>query len=162
MERTHTSLWLIAAVLLLVLSGVAVYKAWPVLFPTAVVSADLDPGCDLRAGPCASKLPGGGSISLGIEPRTIPLVKPLEYLVKVEGIEADSVEIDFSGVDMNMGFNRPKLSRTADGEFSGSGVLPVCVREAMEWEARVMLHTEDGLIAAPYRFVTVKPGVSLQ
>ncbi|MES9963858.1 MAG: hypothetical protein ABW116_09975 [Candidatus Sedimenticola sp. 20ELBAFRAG] len=160
--RTSTTLWLIAGALLIAVGAAAVYKAWPVLFPKAVVSADLDPGCDLRAGPCVSRLPGGGSISLGIEPRTIPLVKPLEYLVKVEGIEADSVEIDFSGVDMNMGFNRPKLSRTADGEFSGNGVLPVCVREAMEWEARVMLHTEDGLVAAPYRFVTVKPGVSLQ
>ncbi|OOZ37649.1 hypothetical protein [Solemya velesiana gill symbiont] len=162
MKGSNTTLRLIVGVLFLALGGVAVFKAWPLLFPKAAVTAPVDPACDLRAGPCTTKMPGGGKVSFGIEPRTIPLVKPLDLKVTLEGIDASAVEIDFSGVDMNMGFNRPKLSKASKGEFAGGGTLPVCVREAMEWEAKVMLHTDRGLVTAPYRFVTVKPGVSLQ
>ncbi|MBA1332522.1 hypothetical protein QQ73_15995 [Candidatus Endoriftia persephone str. Guaymas] len=151
-------LWLSVGVLLTALVTVVVYKVWPILYPKAQFSAPLDPGCDLRAGPCVSSLPGGGSISFVIEPREIPLVRPLQLQVTLQGIEAERVEVDFKGVDMNMGFNRPQLSRVAEGRYSGKGILPVCVRDAMEWEATVLVTTDDGLLAAPYRFITVKPG----
>jgi hypothetical protein len=29
----------------------------------------------------------------------------------------------------------------------------------MEWEARVLIQTDEGLVSAPYRFITVKPGM---
>ncbi|MES9967608.1 MAG: hypothetical protein ABW085_10385 [Sedimenticola sp.] len=162
MEKTNSTLWLIVGALFIALAGAATYKAWPLLFPKAVVSAGLDPACDLRAGPCTSRLPDGSRVTFGIEPRSIPLVKPLVLRVSVEGIAPSAVEIDFSGVDMNMGFNRPQLEEAGDGEYAGNGTLPVCVRDAMEWEAKVMLHTDRGLVSVPYRFITVKPGVSLQ
>jgi hypothetical protein len=60
---------------------------------------------------------------------------------------------------MNMGFNRPTLQEQTPGHYSGEGRLPVCVRDAMEWEARVLIETDDGLVSAPYRFITVKPGM---
>jgi hypothetical protein len=66
--------------------------------------------------------------------------------------------VDISGVDMNMGFNRATLTRTGPGEFSGPAMLPVCVRARMTWEAKVLLHTDAGLMAAPYRFDTYLPG----
>ncbi|MCB1761466.1 MAG: hypothetical protein KDI68_16975 [Gammaproteobacteria bacterium] len=147
--------------LFLLLAAVAVYKVMPLLNPEVARVAPLDPACDLRAGPCSSDLPGGGRVTFAISPAEIPVVKPLTLDVKVEGIPADSVEIDFQGVDMNMGFNRPRLSRLSQGHFSGPGMIPVCVRDAMEWEARVLVASDDGLIAAPYRFITVKPGVEL-
>jgi hypothetical protein len=33
-------------------------------------------------------------------------------------------------------------------------MLPVCVRDRMTWEARVLLTTPRGLIDAPFRFTT--------
>jgi hypothetical protein len=42
------------------------------------------------------------------------------------------------GVDMNMGFNGFKLSCAGDGVFTGEGILPVCLRDAMEWETKVL------------------------
>ena len=57
---------------------------------------------------------------------------------------------------MNMGFNRSKLKTVAAGKFSGNIILPVCVRNRMEWEANVMLETDAGIIVAPFRFETVK------
>jgi hypothetical protein len=154
-------IWLLAGVLFVALGGVAAYKVWPLLNPQVAVQAPLDPDCDLRAGPCISILPGGGRVSFGIRPLSIPVVEPLELEIRVEGVDAASAEVDFSGVDMNMGFNRPKLESRGGGVFSGDGMLPVCVRDAMEWEAKVLLRTPDGLVAAPYRFITVKPGVEI-
>ena len=75
--------------------------------------------------------------------------------------DAETVEVDLQGLDMNMGFNRPKLASLGDGHFRGEGMLPVCVRDAMEWEAKVLVHSDDGLRAAPFRFITVKDGASV-
>lgn len=137
---------------------VASYKAWPVLFPEVSVEAPLDPDCDLRAGSCTSKLPGGARISLAIKPESIPVIRPLRLDVKIEGIDADKVEVDLAGVDMNMGFNRVALEREGAGMFSGVGSLSVCVRDRMEWEARVLITTGKGVLAAPFRFITLRPG----
>ena len=89
------------------------------------------------------------------------MVKPLQLQVALQGMEADSIEVDFAGVDMHMGFNRFKVTRDASGEFSGKGMLPVCVRDAMEWEAQVLIDSDRGLISVPYRFITVRPGIPL-
>jgi hypothetical protein len=159
--KSNLLLWSLVGVMLAAIAAVAIIKSWPLLFPEVLVSAPLDTACDLRAGPCVSALPGGGQVSFGIEPRSIPVVRPLQYEVHVEGLDVQQVEVDFSGVDMNMGFNRSLLEDRQNGLFTGKGMLPVCVRDAMEWEARVLLHTEKGLVSAPYRFITVKPGMEL-
>ena len=157
--KSKLFLWSLAGLVFVTVSAVALYKAWPLFFPKELVRAPLDASCDLRAGPCLSPLPDGGSVSLSVEPRSIPVVQPLRFEVRVDGLEVNRVEIDFSGVDMNMGFNRPALEKQQGGLFTGNGMLPVCVRDAMEWEAKVLMHTERGLISAPYRFITVKPGM---
>ncbi len=158
MVNSDRGLWLLAGVLFLALVAVLIYKLWPQLNPELKLVAPLDPQCDLRAGPCVGSLPGGGEISFSIEPRTIPMVEPLQLGVEVDGLSASSVEVDFTGISMQMGFNRSKLTPAGDGRFNGQGVLPVCIRDAMEWEARVLVHTEQGVMAAPFRFITIKPG----
>jgi hypothetical protein len=159
--KTNTLLWTLAGLLLLAVAGLAAYKAWPLLFPEVSVTAVLDPDCDLRAGACSSVLSDGARVSLSIEPRDLPVVKPLSLTVTVEGLQPQRVEVDFSGVDMNMGLNRAVLESRGEGLFHGKGMLPVCVSEAMEWEAKVLLHTRKGLVVAPYRFITVRPGVEI-
>jgi hypothetical protein len=154
-------LWVVAAVLFLAVAGVAAYKVLPLLHPEVVRVAPLDPQCDLRAGPCTGLVPGGGRITFAIKPKDIPVVKPLDFEVSVEGMEASGVEVDLQGVDMNMGFNRPKLAARGEGRYSGGGMIPVCIRDAMEWEAKVLVYTGDGIIAAPFRFITVQPGVEV-
>ncbi len=162
MKRSTTMLWLLAGVLFLAVAGIAAYKVWPLLHPELVAEAPLDPDCDLRAGPCTGVVPGGGRIRFGIVPRNIPVIQPLKFQVDVEGIDAREVEVDLQGTDMNMGYNRPRLQPKGGGHFEGEAVIPVCVRDAMEWEARVLVRTDEGLVSAPFRFITVKPGVSLQ
>lgn len=154
-------LLIVALLLFLAVAGVATYKVLPLLNPEVVKIADLDPQCDLRAGPCVGHLSDGSSISFGIKPESIPVVTPLEIEVQLERIEAHKVEVDFQGIGMNMGFNRPQLTAQSAARFTGSGMIPVCIRDAMEWEAKVLVYTDDGIVAAPFRFITVKPGVEL-
>jgi len=158
--RTHSILWLVAGILFLALAGVAAYRVWPLLHPELVAEAPLDPDCDLRAGPCTGVLPDGGRISFSITPRQIPVIEPIRFQVDLEGVDAREVEVDLQGVDMNMGYNRPRLEARGGDHFEGDAVIPVCVRNAMEWEARVLVHTDRGILSAPFRFITVKPGVS--
>ncbi|MES9990318.1 MAG: hypothetical protein ABW098_00075 [Candidatus Thiodiazotropha sp.] len=154
-------LWSILGLLFAAISIVAIYKSWPMLFPKADLLATVDPACDLRTGPCTTRLENGASVTFSILPREIPVVAPLALQVNLEAISATAIEVDFSGVEMNMGFNRVKLSHQEEGIFGGKAMLPVCVWDAMEWEARVLIETKQGLIAVPYRFITVRPGTSL-
>ncbi|MCW8889277.1 MAG: hypothetical protein OQL20_01295 [Sedimenticola sp.] len=157
MARTTTLLWGTAGLLFMALAGVAAYKALPILNPEVGAVAPLDEHCDLRSGPCVSSV-SGGRISFAIKTTGIPLVKPLALEVVLDGIEASKVEVDFIGLGMEMGFNRPQLQAQGEGRYTGTGMLPVCIRVAMEWEARVLVTTAEGLIAAPFRFITVKDG----
>jgi hypothetical protein len=153
-------LWSVLGLLFVAICLVALYKTWPLLFPDIAVKTAVDPACDLRAGPCTTRLAKGGSVTFSIRPRAIPVVTPLQLEVRLQGIQTNDVEVDFSGVEMNMGFNRVKLNRDAEGLFSGDAMLPVCVWDAMEWEAQVLIGGEQGLISVPFRFITVRPGTN--
>lgn len=149
--RTKILIGLFAGTLLAV-AAVAIHQVWPLLHPTLIATAPLDPGCDLRQGPCRLAFDDGATVRLGIEPRSIPAATPLDLSVAITGLDTHAVEIDFVGVDMNMGYNRAALTLESPGLYRGSGVLPVCVSARMHWEARVLIHTPEGIRAAPFRF----------
>lgn len=142
----------IIAILAIGLIVVVGYKLSPLLQPKADVAAVAEAGCDLHRQPCAAQLPDSGRIELGISPRPIPMVAPFQAEVRVTGIKASKVEIDFAGVDMNMGYNRPALVQAADGSFRGEALLPVCVTGKMAWQATVLVESDTARIAAPFRF----------
>ena len=153
----RASRWLPAG--LLIAAAVLGATAWyfkDYFHPKATVELALDRNCDLHSGACSRPLPGGGEIRFSIEPKEIPLTRPLQLEVTVSGLAVDDVEIDFSGANMNMGYNRPHLKAVGQGVFRGEGLLPVCVRQRMLWNARVLLYTSDGILAVPFQFETVK------
>jgi hypothetical protein len=133
-------------------------KLGPLLVPAPRVLAVAEPDCDLRAGPCAARFAGGGEVTLDVEPRGIPVMQPLVLRVTIQGVEVGAVAVDFAGVDMNMGYQRPSLAAVGSGTWRGAGMLPTCVRARMLWEATVLLTTPRGLFAAPFRFETDQSG----
>ena len=161
MNDFDRNLWIVVGLLFLAFIAVAIYKFQPLLNPELVAVAPVDPECDLRSGPCIGKFADGTEVSFSIEPKTIPLVKTLQLKAEVNGVSVQSAEVDFIGLNMDMGFNRSKLKSEGEGRFSGTGVLPVCIMTVMEWEARVLLQTDQGLIAAPFRFNTTRSGYPL-
>ena len=155
-SQKQGNLWTIVALLTLVLLLSVSYKLKDMLKPGIAASAALDESCDLRKGACRSDLPGGGKVTFSIAPNDIPILRPLRLDVTVEGVDASKTEVDFTGIGMDMGYNRPKLEAVGKGHFIGKAILPVCVRSRMDWEARVLLQTDHGLIMAPFRFYTQK------
>ncbi len=150
------NLWTVIAFLTLILLLAVSYKLKDMLKPSIAARAELDDSCDLRKGPCSSKLPDGGTVSFSIAPNNIPILRPLKINVKVDGIDVSKVEVDFTGIGMDMGYNRPKLDSVGKQQFMGRAILPVCVRSKMDWEAKVLLETDRGLLMAPFRFFTHK------
>ena len=155
-NRVNVVLWGVVGLLLVALAAVAAFKIKPLLYPEVAISVAVDSSCDLHQGPCITKLKDGRQVNFSIEPRPIPLVQPLKLQVELVGMEAESVAVDINGVDMNMGINRPQLQRESGQRYSGEGMLSVCIRDSMEWEAKVLLDTDEGLISVPFRFVTNK------
>ena len=155
-SKKAANLWSVVALLALLLLLTVSYKLKDILKPGVAESAPLNESCDLRNGPCSSKLPGGGTVTFSIAPKTIPILRPLKLDVKVEGVEASQVEVDFTGIGMDMGYNRPQLEPVTKHEYMGKAILPVCVRSRMDWEAKVLLETDRGLVMAPFRFYTEK------
>lgn len=132
----------------------AAVKLSPLLNPPQKISLPLDTACDLHQGPCTSLLPGGGRLEFSLEPRPIAVLKPLRLLVRATGFKAGSVDVDFTGVDMKMAFNRPHLVSGKDGLFTGEATLPVCVRDKMAWQATVLVESDGKRFAVPFRFET--------
>jgi hypothetical protein len=114
--------------------------------------------CDLRAGPCELGLINGGRVFLSVTPREIPPMAPLALEVTVAGSSAEAAWVDFVGVDMDMGFNRTVLSPAGGGRFTGQGMIPVCVRDRMWWEAQVVLDDDGRWFSAPFRFEVARAG----
>lgn len=156
MRMTH-KIWMGTSVTVLVaVLAVAGWQLWQQSQQEIAVIAPLDPNCDLQQGPCKAYFPNGDQLTLSIAPRPIVGLKQLALQVQLEGIEADGVEVDFRGLGMNMGYNRPRLKPESEGRFSGTGILSVCVEEHMNWEATVLAHTAEGIMAAPFRFETLR------
>jgi len=139
-------------ILALILVGVVGYKLSPLLLPKADLSVAPEPGCDLQQGPCAAVLPQGGRLTFALSPRPLPVTTPLDVHVEIQGMEADRVAVDFAGVDMNMGYNRPALAHLGAGRFAAQTTLPVCVTGRMTWQATVLVETGGTRIAIPFRF----------
>lgn len=156
MAQKNNVLWYVMLALLALSLGAVYYHFKDYFKPKAAQTLNWDSECDLRSGSCELQLPNGGSVQFEITPKSIPLLKPMALDVTVTDEDVSSVEVDFAGVSMNMGFNRTKLKAADGGKFSGTITLPVCVRNRMDWEAGVMLETDAGIIVAPFRFETVK------
>ncbi len=156
MQITH-KIWISgAAIVLTAIVAAAVMKVWSQHHRTIAVIAPLDPSCDLQQGPCPAVFTDGSRIILSILPQPIKGVTPLQLEVRTEGLDARSVEVDFRGLGMHMGYNRPRLERDSKGHYSGSGMLSVCVLDQMLWEATVLADTDGGIMAAPFRFTTTR------
>ncbi|MCF6353768.1 MAG: hypothetical protein L3J26_01470 [Candidatus Polarisedimenticolaceae bacterium] len=150
-------IWMgVTAFILVAVVGVGGLQIWQQVPKDIVATAALDSRCDLQEAACESHFPDGGRVVFSIMPHPIVGLKPLQLKVQIESLQAQGVAVDFRGLGMNMGFNRPQLQRDAEGEYSGMGTLAVCVVDRMVWEATVLITTRDGVYAAPFRFETVR------
>ncbi|WP_017942969.1 MULTISPECIES: hypothetical protein [unclassified Thioalkalivibrio] len=116
--------------------------------------------CDLNAAPCSAPHPAGGTLTLAITPRPVPMLQPLGLTLELDAAaraslgEPEALELDLAGVEMYMGFQRPRLEHTGDGRYTGETTLPICTTEAMTWAATVMPAGDPDAARVQFRFVT--------
>lgn len=159
MQTTHKLLIGVSAVVLLAAVAAGVITLWKRGHSDgefAAVAA-LDPDCDLQQNACQGVFPDGSRIILSILPRPFEALRPLQIQVLTEGMDPQRVEVDFSGLGMYMGYNRPHLQKEAPRRYAGTGMLASCAMPSMAWEATVLAKTETGVMAAPFRFETLRP-----
>ncbi len=156
MNKRTILMSVVSGILIVSLAFISWYKLEQARKNTILAQVAIDKTCDLQKKDCRLSLPNGGGVTLSIEPRPIPLVKKFDIKVNVNGMDVEAVAVDFKGTTMNMGPNNVTLKLLEANNYSGQGMLPVCIRNSMEWQADVYLQGKDGIIIAPFIFVTHK------
>lgn len=95
--------------------------------------------CDLSKTAC--KLDG---YEVSLSP--LPIIANQNFTVKVSTTDNQSkpIEVDFEGIDQNMGYIRPALSLTESLAYKGHFYIPSCEVPLMQWRARLILQTPQG------------------
>lgn len=137
------------AVILAMIAAAAVGYLW---LPRADVPLPLVADCRLDRQICSVALPEGGRLEVSLEPRPVSSLAPIRVSVSVAGLQVGRVEVDFQGVDMNMGLQRMPLQAAGPGRFSGEATLPVCATGQMLWQATVLIESGRKNISVPFRF----------
>jgi hypothetical protein len=130
---------------------------WAMLFRQPVFHAVAEAGCDLRAGPCVAAVDMSRSIRLDMTPRPLPPTEQLRIRVDTSGLTAESIAVEFRGIDMNMGKSSHELRDIGGGSFTGDASLPACTRRQMRWRATVTARGADGIYLATFDFEVNRP-----
>ncbi|MCA1770608.1 MAG: hypothetical protein LC652_11930 [Halomonas sp.] len=109
--------------------------------------------CELNEGACRAALGEDASLTLdlGVDGE-IRALEILSMTVALEGVEAESVVVDFVGRDMDMGLHRYPLDRQSDGIFRGEGQIPICTETVMPWRARVIVTSGERRVGSGFNF----------
>jgi len=115
-----------------------------------------DKNCNLQDGACSVTLKDGSNITLSINPRPIPLMKPIELSVKTKGINLDSLKLKVYATNMNMGLIEKSLGKTAKNSYEGRITLPTCIVGNMIWNVNIIANKPTKSIGATFEFQTGK------
>jgi len=146
-------LWLVVALIFL-LAGVMAQKAgfFSSQGKVSIVASD----CDLRSGLCQVML-DGQTLEFRIQPKDIQVLKPMQISLKLPEnapIFPEIVSVEFEGINMDMGFNRIFLEPQGKKLFKGSGMIPACTSETMDWLVHLKLSLPGRLLDVQFRLTT--------
>lgn len=157
-KKQNLSTLIAVIVFLIGLFASVIYQKY--LTKDIVFTAPLDNSCELHLNECTSQLQDNGSVTFKISPNPIPILKPLLLGLVVKNLQVENVTVNFIGLNMDMGYNVAKLIELSrdngDIQFGGEFIIPICIKDKMQWEARVYLDSDQGKIMVPFRFTTTK------
>lgn len=112
--------------------------------------------CDLHQQTCYSQQ-GESRVALTLQPQPIPIAKPLQVEAQIEAIDAVKVELDISGINMYMGYNRVPLHAVAEQNehYQGTSMLAFCTNDVMQWQVTLLIHQSNGdVLQVPFKLET--------
>jgi hypothetical protein len=129
------------------------------LIPPAAIALPQS-ACDLSKGPCQYAISESVALTINLQPRPLQAIKPMQVEVSIERGNVNSVGVDFSGADMNMGLNffalekltKEQTSNQSASFYSDQASLPICVTGKMRWIATFQLDTQDQRFHIPFSF----------
>jgi hypothetical protein len=111
--------------------------------------------CDLHEGPCSIEVEKKGLLTLEIEPKTIPLMKPLIFKVTTsQELQLDELDLTIFATNMNMGYHIFKMKKKSDKTYQAEGILPACIVGKMTWRAEVVMNHLTQSLGAVFTFQT--------
>lgn len=163
--KSRRPTWLIAVAALLAASVVLshFYKAHLMNLVTgeSLTTQITPPPCNLNRTACAlpvmTPVASEAPWTFSITPRPIPVSAPLSFtLTPPERMLAtnkpEAAWIDLTGDNMDMGLIRIALEQQPDGQWVGTGSIPVCVTGAMRWRARLHMALSQTTLQADWVF----------
>jgi hypothetical protein len=111
------------------------------------------PDCDLHKEACTGTLEDGTPITFSITPKPIPVMEKLQFKVKADAIERDTLKIEMYGINMNMGRYSYTLKRDAEGAYVGEGMIPSCIAN-MQWRANIIDESPTKRTGTYFTFIT--------
>jgi hypothetical protein len=156
----------IITMLIVGLVGVVGYKLSPLLSSTTDIRIAPPATCNLHRATCVVEIEGG-RLELSLSPKPVPLIRPITIEVRTVGLAIRRIDADFTGLDMNMGYNRPQLlpidASLPAGEalFRSETNLPVCITDSMNWELSLLVETKTGSFLIPFRFTTPETATAI-
>lgn len=112
--------------------------------------------CDLHQQTCLSQQ-AEASVSLTLHPQPIPIAKPIQVEAQLQVLDAVKVELDISGINMYMGYNRVPLTADAiqPGRYHGTTMLAFCTNDVMQWQFTLLVHQPNGeVLQVPFKLET--------
>jgi len=110
--------------------------------------------CDLHQTSCTVKIQDGTEFTLSVEPKTIPLMKPLKFTIKSNNKNLENLTLSIYATNMFMGeFNLP-IKNLGNGNYEAIGTLPTCPVGNMQWNADIKIEKATENIGARFQFKT--------
>lgn len=122
-------------------------------FKTKTIYTEPNMSCKLNESECKLILKDGTSLNVSITPKEINPLQQVTFSVKNSG--AKNIQVVIYGLNMNMGYHKNKLTKTTDGTFSLSTVLPSCSID-MKWQADFEVEKQDALYGGGFIFWSKK------
>lgn len=95
-------------------------------------------GCAPFKGQCIGRK-GDQTITVGLGDEVIESMTEIPIRVRLDNMTADSLIVDFEGLEMYMGVVRSQLLPNAQGVYQGTITLPECGTGKMLWRSRVII-----------------------
>lgn len=110
--------------------------------------------CDLHKTACKIQIQDGTTFTLNVEPKEIPLMKPLKFSIKSNNENLQGLHLSIYATNMFMGeFNLP-IKNLGNGNYEAIGTLPTCPVGNMQWNADIRVEKIDKTIGARFQFQT--------
>lgn len=156
MKLTRPVQYIIASIVFINIFVLTYLWTLPTEFPAHKASSTQ---CDFSQGACINAFNLDGQpvqITLNLTPKALPIAKPLVAEINVNGYPFSTGEIDISGVNMYMGFNRQPLKKVSSGTLTGETMLAFCTENKMTWKATVILKKDKESLEVPFEFETFR------